>query len=133
MCEAAHDPEFYTRRRRGTGAGQRRRIDPAHIGRAELESLRGIDPDRIEKLAADEFDASDERRGRLDVALDQRDAVDRFFEFAAGKMLIQRRRREEQSNAQTLSGAIMLEDCRITEAPCRFRDILLADDRKRFR
>jgi hypothetical protein len=42
------------------------------ISRAELEALRGVDPNGVEQLTADEVKARDKRLLRLDVALDEK-------------------------------------------------------------
>src|SRR6185312_1760281 len=50
MVEIAHDLELVGRRRRGADFGERRRVDLAGVGRAELEARRGVDPHRVEEL-----------------------------------------------------------------------------------
>ncbi len=71
--------------------------------------------------------------GRLDVALDQRDAVHGILEIAACEVLFERGGREEQADTETLAGTIVLEDHRIAETPRRVRDVVLADDRQGLR
>ena len=73
MLEARQDFE-----RVGWGYGGTRRtglLDLASIGGAKLEAMQGIDADGVEELTANELDARDRRLGRLDVALDEHDAV----------------------------------------------------------
>src|SRR6185436_4952881 len=126
MVEIAYDPEFVARRDRRTGGGQRWGIDLADIGRTELEALRGIDSDRVQELSPDEFDTRNERLRRLDIALNQRDAVDGILKISTAEMLINGGSRQQKPNAQTLPGTIVLEDDRIPKPPRRLRDVVLA-------
>ena len=95
--------------------------------------MRGINSDGVQKFAADEFDARDEWRGRLDVTLNQRDAVHGVFKISAGEMFFERGSQQEKANPQALAGAIVVEDHRIAEAPRSVRDIFLADHRQSLR
>ena len=83
VLKAWHDLELVARCDRRTGLTWLR--DLADVGRAKLETLRGINPNGVEQLTANELDARDERLPRLDVALDEDDAVDGVSVFLEGE------------------------------------------------
>ena len=79
----------------------------ADIGRAQLEPLAGVDLDRIEKPAADELGAGDQRVRRADVLLQQMQPVDRRLVIGAGD-IGGKRLGLEKTDAQPLAAAITL-------------------------
>src|SRR5262249_60812176 len=97
------------------------------------QAQRGVAAHGVEEAAADELDPGYERFRRLDVALDQGDAVNRLFELRAAEMLIERRRREKKTDAESLAGAVVLQDQRKPEPLRGLRDVIAADrgDRRR--
>ena len=97
-------------------------LDLAGIGRAKLEALGRVDPDGVEQLAADELDARDERLRRLDVVLDEHDAVDGVLKGFAREMLLERGLRVDQLDAKSLAGAVVLEDDRIADGRGSLRE-----------
>src|SRR3954447_7921926 len=133
MIKVAHDLELVARRDCRADLGKRWGLNLTGIRRAEFEPLRGVDLDSVQEFPAHEFDARDKWLRRLDVPLDQRNAVYGWFEIAARQMLFERRSRPEQPHAQSLAGTIVLEDRRIPEPLRRLREILLAGDRQRLR
>src|SRR5438093_240445 len=100
----------------------------AYIGRAQFEAQRRVDFDRIEVVAADEFDAGDHRLGRANVFLNERDAIDGVFESVAGEVRCERIDALEEFDAQPLAGAVVLGDERRAHA-AGGRDHGIAPDR----
>src|SRR5207237_4586152 len=94
---------------------------------AKRNGESGGDPHRIEKCAADEFDAGYVRLRRTDIFLDQRDAVDRIFERRAVDMRGERVDTLEQLHAQSLARAIMLGNERPAHSLRGRNDLVAAD------
>ena len=93
------------------------------------KALAGIDPHRVEVLAPDELHPRDVRLRRLDVLLDERDAVDRRLELVAGDVARQRLPVAEQPHPEPLAGPVVLGDERRLEFARRLDDPLPADRR----
>lgn len=85
---SVNDPELlgWSDRRAGARSNQRI-VDPASVCRTELEAFAGVDAHRVEEASSNKLETRDEGRGRLDVLLDQRDAIDWHFEFRRNEML----------------------------------------------
>src|SRR5262245_5467281 len=127
VFEAWHNLELVARRDSRTGRTWL--FDLAGIGGAKLEALGGVDPDSVEQLTANELDASDERLGRLDVALDKHDAIDGVPKGFAPEMLLQRDLRVDQLDPQPLAGAVVLENDRIADNRGSARNVFPANSR----
>jgi len=113
---------------RGLAGRAERVVDRAHVGRAKLEALAGVDLDRVEETPADELAAGDERPVRPHVLLDQPDAVDGCRLARGVEEGGQRIEGIEQLHAQPLAAAVGLEDERcLAEPPRRFERLVAAD------
>src|SRR6478735_5442329 len=71
-------------------------IDLAGVSRAQLEPLARVDPNGVEEPTSYELKPSDERLGRLNVALNKGDSVDRLLELRGSEMLFQSGSAEKQ-------------------------------------
>src|SRR5262245_35260783 len=127
VIEAWHDLEPVVRRNSRTGLAWL--LDLAGISRAKLEALGGVDSDGIQQLTADELDARDERLGRLDVALDEHDAVNGVLKGFTHEMLLKRGLRVDQLDAKPLAGTVVLENDRIADSCGSARNVLPANSR----
>ena len=107
--------------------------DLADVGGAQLEAERRVDAHGVEELAADELDARDVRLRRLDVLLDQRDAVDRILERVAVDVALERVDALEQPHAEALAGAVVLGDERARHRARGLDDRVAADGGDRAR
>ena len=107
-------------------------LSSADIGRAQLEAVGRIDTHGVKEPAADEFDAGDEGRRRLDVGLQQRDAFNGRLERPTADIGLERAGVTEQLHAKPLAGAVVLGDHRpVTETRMRGHDLVggMAGDR----
>ena len=94
----------------GVPGGAERVVDAAGVGGAELEPLARVDPHGVQEVAPDELHARDARLGRVDVALEERDAVDGRLEVVAPGVAREGLRVVETPDAEALAGAVVLGD-----------------------
>ena len=102
-------------------------VHAAGVGGAELEPLARVDPHGVEEVPADELHARDARLGRVDVALEERDAVDGRLEVVAAGVAREGLRVVEAPDSETLAGAVVLGDERRGKAPGGLHERLPAD------
>ena len=121
VLEAWHDLELVAWSDSWTGLN--RLLDLAGISRAKLEALGGVDPNRVEQLTPNELDARDERRGCLNVLLNEHDAVDGVLKSFALEMLLESGLGVDQLDAKTLSGTVVLKNDRIADGRGSARNV----------
>ena len=89
----------------------------AGVGGAQLEPVRGVHPDRVEELPPHELAAGDGGVRRLDVLLQEEDAVDGRLEVRALQVPLERLDASEEADAQPLASPVVLGDEGAVELP----------------
>jgi len=102
----------------------------ASVSRAKLKtSTLGVGCDCVDEFEPDRLDPGNERLARLHILLEERDAIDPFFELVRGDIRAELDEVIEAADAEPLPSLVVLSDERRRESMRGFDKTITSDHR----